>query len=89
MDYLKGDPTYNMVLNRLISYTDINCSFPHSETGNKILDPLPVKELEVGITIESFLEVFLAGVSLKHPSCFSITFGLPFGTYSKEKGIHF
>jgi hypothetical protein len=52
-------------------------------------EPLPVKDLEVGITIVPFPAVFLANVSLKHPSCFSITFGLPFGTYSKEKDIHF
>jgi hypothetical protein len=52
-------------------------------------EPLPVKDLEVGITIETFQPVILTEVSLKHPSCFSITFGLPFGTYSKEKGIHF
>jgi hypothetical protein len=50
---------------------------------------LPVKDLEVGITIEPFTAVLRADGSLKHPSWFSITFGLPFGTYSKEKGIHF
>jgi hypothetical protein len=53
------------------------------------LELLPIKDLEVGITVETFPAVFLADGSLKLQSCFSITFGLPFGISSKEKDIHF